>query len=183
MSAGRTEAVRFPSLSPEESERLESQTRAMQTLGSQVAHVQADVATMKREFPDMKRSIDALNGTVDRAVSAVVSLSKQINGFVASQSLPPARSEARSFHGFDNLLADAGDTLRRRIKDPKDPLNEDRAYEIAAEVHARLIEAKDAHSLRAIKKSGKALAFEIAKYVAVGSVGALGYYLKSHLGL
>jgi hypothetical protein len=119
-----------------------------------------------KELPGHERRITSLEASRLRA---------------AGHNIPPLPEEepAReaSHHEWDRILTRASADLTRRVKDPRDRLDSDRAREIATEVVKRVQTDADAAAFRGIKSKGWKIVFAIVKYAALVLVAALaGHY-------
>lgn len=141
---------------------------------------------------DRAISVMALD-RVERVAHAVAVQTDNFNAFVASwdqekisllKELPEhARRigalemgrgvEFQSSHDWNKLLEDAGTALSKRVKDPRDRLDSDRARKIAEEVVQGVKTADDAKAFRTWRSRGMSIAIETLKGVAILIAGAV----------
>jgi hypothetical protein len=83
------------------------------------------------------------------------------------------REPLQSSHDWKTLMSEAGDALSKRVKDPRDRLDSDRARQIALEVVEGVKTVDDAKAFRTWKTRGRGLIIEAVKGVAIAVAGAV----------
>jgi hypothetical protein len=135
-----------------------------------------------QELPDHERRITAIEAARLRAAGHVIEEGPR------SEARPlPQRPEAfrddktrddlrQSSHEWDAILTRASADLTRRVKDPRDKMDSNRARTIAQEVVKSVQTDADAQAFRAMKSRGWAIAIEILKILAAAVIGGIGVH-------
>jgi hypothetical protein len=89
------------------------------------------------------------------------------------------REALASSHEWTELLTAAGQELSKRVKNPRDPLDSDRARHIAQEVIETAKTAADASAYRTLRSRGAKILFAVLKAIAIAALG----FGASHFGL
>jgi hypothetical protein len=121
----------------------------------------------------------ALQATLLRTIS---DHEKRITDLERAQEMGPYREETPSYHDWNELLAKAGTQLSRRVKDPRDSLNSERAREIAQEVVKGTKTADDAQAFQLLKSRGWKIAIEALKWIAVATASIVAAKYGFHIG-
>ena len=119
-----------------------------------------------RELPDHGRRIVALEVHVEHARAQALQASQppkpaDKQSAVDDDEMQPEES---SYHNVHEMMAEAGDILYRRMKDPRDRMDSDRVRQITSAVLESAKNAEDAASFRKLKKGSKKVALEVAKH-------------------
>jgi len=107
---------------------------------------------------------------------------KRIADLERARDMGPYREESPSYHDWNELLTKAGSELSRRVKDPRDSLNSDRAREIAAEVVRGAKTVDDAQAFRLLKSRGGRIALEALKWISVAAASIIAARYGFHIG-
>ena len=88
------------------------------------------------------------------------------------------RGQLQSSHDWTELMSVASGTLSKRVKDPRDRLDSERARKIALEVVEGVKTVDDAQAFRTLKSRGRGIAVEALKAIAM----AIGGAVAAHYG-
>lgn len=123
------------------------------------------------EFISFKRSVE------EESASTLKMATEYEYRLSALEGRP--REPLASSHEWDELLAVAGHELSKRVKNQRDPLDSDRARQIALDVVETVKTSNDAKAYRALKSKGAKITFSVLKWLAIALLG----FATSHFGL
>ena len=116
---------------------------------------------------------NAFNEFVKRWDEEKILLLKEIPDHARRIAALEGREKFQSSHDWTELMSEAGDALSKRVKDPRDRLDSDRARQIALEVVEGVKTVDDAKAFRSWKSRGRGLALEAIKAIAIAAASAV----------
>lgn len=135
------------------------------------------ISSLRRHSDEVRRFLDDTAKRDEAILKDLTGLRRRVD----SLELGPVRDEAISHHDWNEAFEQAGREISRRVKDPKDRLDSERARAIAQEVVEGAKTVNDAKMFRWLKAQTGTWGLEALKWLALLLAGAIAAHYGLHL--